>query len=111
MANFFLRSLFGAGAFILLLRASHDKISLMPLSFFWVAMRSSALTITWLLFYVALVQVHISLLAALLFTFPVFILLLAPIFGGDKVRGKNWLAIGLGGSRNVVHRAPNSESL
>ena len=90
---FFLRSLLGAGAFVVLLRATADKISLLPLSFFWVAMRSLALTVTWLLFYVALAQVQIALLTALLFTFPVFVLLLAPIFGGDKVSGKNWCAI------------------
>ncbi len=107
---FFLRSLLGAGAFFLLLCAVADTISLMPRSFFWVTTRSWGYIITATFFYIALPQVKIALLTALLFTFPVFVLLLAPIFGGDKVNGKNCLAIALAmvGMLFIVRPTPNN---
>ncbi|MGI9310048.1 MAG: DMT family transporter [bacterium] len=66
-----------------------------PCSIFWVVVRSFTLAMFLLCAYIGLARMNFALVAAVIYTYPIFVLLLMPLFGGAPARGKSWTAIGL----------------
>jgi drug/metabolite transporter (DMT)-like permease len=63
---------------------------------FWTGLRSAALVLMWLLYYVSLPYLELSIAAAAFYTLPLFITLFSAAFSGDRVGRMGWLAVCLG---------------
>lgn len=67
-----------------------------PAAFGWVLLRSLALVAMYLGIYAALPLLDLSVVAAALYTAPLFIALLSRLFLREPIRGIQWLAIAIG---------------
>ena len=90
-----LRSLLVVAALIPLIHFAADKSGFVPRSIFWVALRSFVMTMFIWCFYIALGRVQLALGSALVYTFPLFVVLLMPLFGCGRAQGKTWALVGL----------------
>ena len=72
------------------------KGRVLPRAFGWVALRSVALVAMYLAIYAAIPLLDLSVIAASLYTGPLFIVLLSAAFLQEPVALVQWLAVGLG---------------
>lgn len=78
---------------VLILLAKGD---ILPNAVGWVALRSLALVAMYLAIYAAIPLLALSVIAASLYTGPLFIVLLSAVFLKEPVRAGQWLAVALG---------------
>ena len=91
-----LRSLLAMLALTALLKLPAPGLSVVPVSIRWTLLRSVFLTLMWVIYYTALPHVHLSALAAVLYTIPLFITLFSALFTDDRVGWTSWAAVILG---------------
>lgn len=72
------------------------KGSILPNALGWVALRSLALVAMYLAIYAAIPLLDLSVIAASLYTGPLFIVLLSAVFLKEPVRAGQWIAVVLG---------------
>ncbi|ABD54086.1 DMT family transporter [Jannaschia sp. CCS1] len=72
------------------------KGRVLPKAFSWVALRSLALVAMYLAIYAAIPLLDLSVIAASLYTGPLFIVLLSAAFLQERVTPMQWFAVGLG---------------
>lgn len=93
---FVLRSFLAIPVLIAIKTAHAQAFSLLPRQLGWTALRSLMLTIMWLAYYAALPHLSFSVAAAVYYTLPIFIVLFAGLFLGDRVGKKSWIAVTIG---------------
>jgi len=110
-----LRSALALPAIVILIRLFADnsnaksKISLLPSSIAWTALRSLLLALMWIAYYTALPHIDLSVAAAVYYTIPLFITLFSALFTGDKVSPQAWFAIALGFTGVLIIVRPQSD--
>ena len=93
---FALRSVAVVPILILLLRWRAAGVRLMPRAPVWTVVRSMCLTVMWVTYYLSLVHVDLSVVAAAYYTLPLFITLFAAWFLGESIGPVGWMAVVLG---------------
>lgn len=107
---FLLRSAIGAsalafGAFLLVPRSA-----LRPRALGWIALRSVMMLAMWVSYYVSLPHVPLAVAAAAYYTAPLFIVLFASLFGGERVIWRQWVSVALGFCGVVLILQPGGEA-
>lgn len=93
---FVVRSVIAVPVLMAVLRARYRGLALRPVRPGWTALRSLMLTFMWVAYYAALPHVELSVAAAVYYTLPLFITLLAALFLGERVGLRGWVAVVLG---------------
>lgn len=93
---FVLRSLLAIPVLIAFKASRAKTFSFLPRRPGWAAVRSLMLTVMWLAYYAALPHLAFSAAAAVYYTLPIFIVLFAGLFLGDRVGRKSWIAVIIG---------------
>lgn len=93
---FVVRSVIAVLVLMAVLRARYRGLALRPVRPGWTALRSLMLTFMWVAYYAALPHVELSVAAAVYYTLPLFITLLAALFLGERVGLRGWVAVVLG---------------
>ncbi|MEM7194463.1 MAG: DMT family transporter [Pseudomonadota bacterium] len=93
---FVLRSMLVLALLWILGRATRQGLSINVGSAGWIVLRSVLLVTMWVAYYIALQRVPLSTAAAVFYTLPLFICLLAAIFLKEPIRKLGWVAIGIG---------------
>lgn len=114
---FILRSIIAVPFLVFFLRrqnsahnTSLEKPSgLMPKHLVWTLVRSSLLVVMWLIYYMALPNVDLSIAAASFYTLPIFITLFAAVFLGERIGMGSWIAVALGFSGVLLILRPQAE--
>ena len=104
-----IRSLIALPILVMILKLQQPDTSVLPVSIFWVGIRSILLACMWVAYYLALPKVNLSVAAAVYYTIPLFITLFSAVFTGDKVSGKSWLAITIGFAGVVIIVRPDAQ--
>ncbi len=104
-----IRSLIALPILLVLMRATGDSASLLPLSLFWVSLRSVLLGLMWISYYVALPHIKLSVAAAVYYTTPLFIALLSTLLIGDRPARSLWIAIAMGFGGVLIIVRPETE--
>lgn len=113
---FILRSIIAAPLLIFFLKrrnSSHNTsienlYSLMPKHMVWTLIRSALLVVMWLIYYMALPNVDLSIAAASFYTLPIFITLFAALFLGERIGTGGWIAVVLGFSGVLLILRPQA---
>lgn len=105
---FVYRSLILAPLLVGFIRLRYPGVALFPVNLFWVSMRSLMLTLMWVIYYLSLPNVDLSVAAAAYYTSPIFITLFVALFIGDRVGRSGWIAIVLGFSGVLVMLRPQA---
>jgi drug/metabolite transporter (DMT)-like permease len=82
---------------------------LVPKQFPWTLTRSALLVVMWLIYYIALPKVDLSIAAASFYTLPIFITLFAALFLGERVGLGGWIAVALGFCGVLLILRPQAE--
>jgi drug/metabolite transporter (DMT)-like permease len=106
---FVVRSAIAIPFLIWFVRLHSCATAIKPLMPFWTALRSLTLVTMWVLYYIALPHVALSIAAAAYYTLPIFISLMAALFLGDRVGPKGWTAVLLGFIGVVLILRPQAE--
>ncbi len=106
---FVVRSAIAVPALLLVAGARRRGLALRPLRPGWTALRSLMLTFMWVAYYAALPHVDLSVAAAVYYTLPLFITLLAALFLGEAVGPRGWLAVALGFGGVLLILRPQAE--
>jgi len=120
---FILRSLLMVPLLILFLRRKDsscpsDKLAkcsmslisaLRPKQLFWSLTRSALLVFMWLIYYIALPKVDLSIAAASFYTLPIFITLFAALFLAERVGWGGWIAVVMGFCGVLLILRPQAE--
>ncbi|MFT5225623.1 MAG: drug/metabolite transporter (DMT)-like permease [Polaribacter sp.] len=116
---FILRSIIAAPLLVLCLRRrkadySSGKASglmsvLLPKQLVWTLIRSALLVVMWLIYYIALPKVDLSIAAASFYTLPIFITLFAALFLDERVGVFGWIAVVLGFCGVLLILQPQAE--
>lgn len=114
---FILRSIIATPLIVYLLKrrspglnmASTQLSGLMPGQLVWTLYRSALLVVMWLIYYLALPNVALSIAAASFYTLPIFITLFAALFLGERVGAGGWIAVVLGFSGVLLILQPQAE--
>jgi drug/metabolite transporter (DMT)-like permease len=85
-------------------------LGLMPKQLFWTLTRSALLVIMWLLYYMALPKVDLSIAAASFYTLPIFITLFAALFLAERVGLGGWIAVVMGFCGVLLILRPQAEN-
>jgi drug/metabolite transporter (DMT)-like permease len=93
---FVLRSVIAIPVLIAICRMRIEPIQLIPIDIGWTVLRSLLMILMWLVYYVSLLNLPISVAASVYYTMPIFVTLLAAIFIGDKVGIYGWFGVGIG---------------
>ena len=93
---FALRSLLSVPILIAFLRLGARSVPLFPVAPGWTALRSLMLAAMWLIYYIALPNVPISVAAAMYYTSALFITILSPFLTGERVGILGFLAVFVG---------------
>jgi len=101
---FALRSLLSVPMLVFCIRLTARSVDLYPVTLGWTALRSLMLAVMWLIYYIALPNVPISVAAAVYYSSPLFITVLSSLFVGERVGtfGYIGVAIGFGGVLLIV---------
>jgi drug/metabolite transporter (DMT)-like permease len=83
---------------------------LVPTPFVWVLLRSISLVLMYLGIYAALPMLDLSVVAAALYTSPLFITLLSAIVLREPIRTRHWLAIAIGFAGVLLIVRPDATS-
>ncbi|MEP3279223.1 MAG: DMT family transporter [Stappiaceae bacterium] len=65
-------------------------------AFNWTVLRSLLLVVMWILYYLALPHLQLSVAAATYYTLPIFITLFSALLIGNRISGTGWIAVVLG---------------
>lgn len=113
---FILRSIIAAPLLVFFIKkrstdhSSSEKLSgLMPKNCVWTLTRSALLVVMWLIYYVALPNVDLSIAAASFYTLPIFITLFAALFLGERIGLGGWIAVVLGFCGVLLILRPQAE--
>jgi drug/metabolite transporter (DMT)-like permease len=100
---FILRSIIAAPLLIFFLKKKTSRHSagetsglilrLVPKRLGWTLTRSALLVVMWLIYYIALPKVDLSIAAASFYTLPIFITLFAALFLDERVGVVGWIAV------------------
>ncbi len=93
---FLMRSLIAAPLLVYLVRLEGCGIPIRPFNFRWTLLRSLILVVMWLFYFAALPHIELAVAAAAYYTSPLFIVLFAALFLGERVGARGWLAVALG---------------
>ncbi len=93
---FVLRSLLAIPVVLIVLKVWFRQISLRPRALGWTALRSLMLAVMWVVYYISLPHLELSVAAASFYTLPIFITLFSALFVDEKVGKLGWLAVLLG---------------
>ena len=93
---FLIRSAIALPPLLLLAKLCRPGISLRPKRLGWTALRSLMLAVMWVAYYAALPRVDLAVAAAVYYTLPLFMTLLAALLIGERAGLRGWLAVGLG---------------
>ncbi|MFM9842881.1 MAG: DMT family transporter [Dongiaceae bacterium] len=93
---FVLRSVIAIPVLLAIFRLGFRGTPLLPRQLGWVALRSLMLTMMWVAYWAALPHLALGIAAAVYYTLPIFITLLAALFLGDRVGPLGWGAVFLG---------------
>ena len=93
---FVVRSAIAAPVLIAFIKARRQTVSLLPKDVRWTALRSLLLTFMWVAYYAALPNLALSIAAAAYYTTPLFIVMFAALFLGDKIGRAGWSAVSIG---------------
>ena len=106
---FVVRSLIVAPILIGFLKIRDDERSMIPNQLVWTSIRSLMLTFTWVIYYISLLHVELSIAAAAFYTLPLFIAMFSALLLGDSIRWHGWLAIILGFIGVILILEPEAE--
>lgn len=104
-----IRSLLALPLLFAVLRFRRNRPPLKIVSVPWVAIRGMLLASMWVAYYAALPNVQLSLAAAAYYTSPLFIVLLAALFTGDRVGPGRWFAVFLGFAGILIMLRPGAD--
>ncbi len=93
---FLMRSLIAAPLLVYLVRLEGCGISIRPSHLGWTLLRSLILVSMWLFYFAALPRIELAVAAAAYYTSPLFIVLFARLFLGERVGARGWSAVALG---------------
>ena len=85
-------------------------LGLMPKQLVWTLTRSALLVIMWLIYYMALPKVDLSIAAASFYTLPIFITLFAALFLAERVGLGGWIAVVMGFCGVLLILRPQAEN-
>ena len=105
---FVYRSLVLAPLLVVLVKLRYPGVALIPRNAFWVTVRSLMLTLMWVIYYLSLPNIDLSVAAAAYYTSPLFITLFAALFIGDRVGRVGWVAVILGFAGVLVMLRPQA---
>lgn len=83
---------------------------LIPVSLFWTGMRSLMLVLMWLIYYLALPHIPLSVAAAAFYTLPMFITLFAGWFLAERVGPVGWASVVIGFTGVALILRPGMEA-
>ncbi len=106
---FVVRSLLAIPLCLLVLRLLGQPVALTPGTAGWVFLRSLLLVMMWMMFYLALPQLELSVAAAALYTGPLFIALFSAVLIGEPVGLRRACAIFVGFAGVLIVIRPGSE--
>lgn len=106
---FVLRSVVVVPILVCFIRLRDSNLSLLPEQISWTIIRSLMLTFMWVIYYIALPNVELSIAAAAFYTLPLFITLFAAMLLGDSIGWPGWLAILLGFVGVILILEPRAE--
>ena len=93
---FLVRSAIAVPFLIYFARIRSCEVSIKPVQMGWTLLRSLILVSMWVFYFVALPHVDLAVAAAAYYTLPLFIMLFAAIFLGERITTKGWFAVVLG---------------
>ena len=93
---FLVRSLIAAPLLVYFVRLEGCGITILPRQLRWTLLRSLMLVSMWLFYFTALPRIELAVAAAAYYTSPLFIVLFAAVFLGERVRVRGWFAVALG---------------
>jgi drug/metabolite transporter (DMT)-like permease len=93
---FVLRSILVIPVLLLYLAIKTPAALRIPPAFGWLVLRSIILVLMWVVYYMALPHLDLSIAAAAYYTSPIFITLFAALFIGDRITPLGWGAVFLG---------------
>ncbi|HEY7689619.1 MAG TPA: DMT family transporter [Dongiaceae bacterium] len=93
---FVLRSVIALPVLFFIIRLYAEGTPLMPRRAGWVALRSLMLTGMWIAYWAALPNLALGIAAAVYYTLPIFIVLFAALFIGDRIGTLGWIAAFVG---------------
>jgi drug/metabolite transporter (DMT)-like permease len=82
---------------------------IMPQRLFWTILRSLILVLMWIIYYISLPHVALSIAAAAYYTLPIFITLIAALFLGDRIGHRGWAAVTLGFAGVILILRPQAD--
>jgi drug/metabolite transporter (DMT)-like permease len=74
----------------------------------WTALRSAMLVLMWVLYYLALPHIPLSVAAAGFYTLPLFITLFSALFLSDRIAPVGWMAVAMGFAGVVMILRPEA---
>jgi drug/metabolite transporter (DMT)-like permease len=93
---FVVRSVLALPLLIASIKLGFSGTTFWPSALGWTVLRSLMLCFMWVAYYAALPHVALSVAAAAFYTLPLFIILFAALFLGDRVGLKGWTAVFIG---------------
>lgn len=105
---FVLRSLLVLPLLALYLRVRAPETLAIPPALLWTALRSLMLVGMWVVYYVALPNLDLSIAAAAYYTSPIFITLFSAALIGDRISLQGWVAVFLGFLGVLLILRPNA---
>ena len=103
-----MRSIIAIPALVMVCRFRTEPINLIPTDVFWSLSRSFLMVLMWVLYYVSLLALPVSIAASIYFTMPVILTFLAAIIIGDKIGLSGWAGAILGFMGVLVIIRPES---
>jgi len=105
---FTLRSMVVIPVLLTILKLCFPSLKLIPTNLIWSTIRRILLTFMWVIYYIALPHVSLSIAAAGFYTLPLFITLFSAVFNKEKISYWNWGAIFLGFAGVVLILKPRA---
>ncbi|MBF9052281.1 EamA family transporter [Roseobacter sp. HKCCD9010] len=106
-----LRALIAIPLLTLLCVLGRKTIPLMPDQVFWTAARSILMVAMWLFYYGALINLSVSEAAAIYYTMPIMLTLLAAVLIGERIHRSGWFAVFLGFLGALITIRPDVDGL
>ena len=107
---FVMRSAIAIPFLVYFVRIRTCETPIKPKQMFWTILRSLILVLMWVFYYLALPHVPLSTATATYYILPIFIILVAALFVGDKIGLKGWIAVALGFTGVLLVLKPEPES-
>ncbi len=106
---FVLRSVVVVPVLLIFIKLRYSNLLIWPKELVWTVLRSLLLTLMWVIYYISLPHVELSIAAAAFYTLPLFITLFAALLLSDEIGWLGWLAILLGFIGVILILEPRAE--